>query len=236
MTVAARLRRRPLAYLASLTILSGCTGPLSALDPAGPAAASTATLWWIMFSGAAVLSLLMAVLVALAFLKPGIASLWSARSWIIYGGLVMPGAVLSALLIAALVLGERMIARPLEQPPLKVAAQARQWTWSFAYPDSRRATLSVNVLHIPAGEPVDVTVTTTDVIHSFWVPRLGGKIDAIPGHRNVVRLQADRPGVYGGVCAEFCGAGHSAMPFTVLAHEPEEFAAIMAGAIEEARR
>lgn len=236
MKVAARLLRGPLPCLASLTILSGCAGPLSALDPAGSAAASMATLWWIMFCAATVLSFLMAALVALAFLKPGIASMWSAKSWIIYGGLVMPGAVLTALLIAALVLGERIIARPLDQRPLRVTAQARQWSWGFAYPDSRTAGLTMNVLHIPAGEPVDVIVTTVDVIHSFWVPRLGGKIDAIPGHRNVVRLQADRPGVYGGVCAEFCGAGHSGMSFAVLAHEPEEFAAIMAGAIEEARR
>lgn len=236
MKVAARLLRRPLPCLATLTILSGCTGPLSALDPAGPVAASMATLWWIMFCAATVLSFLMAALVALAFLKPGIASKGSARSWIIYGGLVMPVAVLTALLIVALVLGERIIARPLDQAPLRIAAQARQWAWGFAYPDSRTAAFSTNVLHIPAGEPVDVIVTTADVIHSFWVPRLGGKIDAIPGHRNVVRLQADRPGVYGGVCAEFCGAGHSGMSFKVLAHEPEEFAAIMAGAVEEEKR
>jgi cytochrome c oxidase subunit 2 len=65
---------------------------------------------------------------------------------------------------------------------------------------------------------VDFAVTSGDVIHSFWIPRLGGKIDAIPGHINTIRLMAERPGQYGGVCAEFCGEGHSAMRFSVEAH------------------
>src|SRR5690606_6054197 len=96
----------------------------------------------------------------------------------------------------------------------------RQWQWDVAYPDAPGAAkASVNVLHIPVGRPVDVHVTTADVIHSFWVPRLGGKIDAIPGRTNVVRLQADHAGVFHGVCAEFCGTAHAAMRMQVEAHE-----------------
>ncbi|MGR3451631.1 MAG: hypothetical protein ACU0HS_14460 [Paracoccus sp. (in: a-proteobacteria)] len=76
------------------------------------------------------------------------------------------------------------------------------------------------VLYVPAGRPFDVAITSSDVIHSFWVPRLGGKMDAIPGHRNVHRLMANAPGTYEGLCAEFCGLGHSFMNFNVVAYDP----------------
>ncbi|WP_420225042.1 cytochrome c oxidase subunit II [Pigmentiphaga litoralis] len=79
------------------------------------------------------------------------------------------------------------------------------------------------IIHIPAGEPIDFHITSRDVIHSFWIPRLGGKMDAIPGRINVMRLQADAPGIYRGVCAEFCGVGHALMPFEVHAHDASEF-------------
>jgi cytochrome c oxidase subunit 2 len=84
------------------------------------------------------------------------------------------------------------------------------------------------VLAIPVGRPVDVRVTSTDVIHSFWVPRLAGKIDAIPGHVNVIRISADRPGVYRGQCSEFCGTGHATMDFRVEALTEEEFSRFLA--------
>jgi cytochrome c oxidase subunit II len=71
---------------------------------------------------------------------------------------------------------------------------------------------------------------SSDVIHGFWVPRLGGKIDAIPGHVTVVRLLADRPGRFGGLCAEYCGPGHPDMSFVVEAHDAAEFAAQVARA------
>ncbi len=86
-----------------------------------------------------------------------------------------------------------------------------------------------DVLEIPAGRNVEVFVTSADVIHSFWVPRLGGKIDAIPGSRNRILLRADAPGRYGGVCAEFCGTGHSAMAFSVLVHDEAGWARLDGG-------
>ncbi|MCK7493505.1 MAG: hypothetical protein MZW92_20765 [Comamonadaceae bacterium] len=81
----------------------------------------------------------------------------------------------------------------------------------------------VDELRMPAGRAVDIHTESRDVIHSFWVPRLGGKLDAIPGHVRVVRLQADAPGVDRGVCAEFCGVGHADMAMTVVAMEPAAF-------------
>lgn len=206
---------------------SGCAGPLSALDPAGPSAASIAQLWWAMFWGSVVIFLLMMVLGAWTLLRPASAGRVSVRTWIVYGGLAMPSGVILVLLVYALLMGERLIAKPLDEAPLRVHAHARMWLWEFSYPEAEGATTTVDVLHIPAGRPVDIVVTSADVIHGFWIPRLGGKIDAIPGHENVIRLTADRPGVYRGVCAEFCGQGHTQMRFMVEAHEDDDYTAAL---------
>jgi cytochrome c oxidase subunit 2 len=85
-------------------------------------------------------------------------------------------------------------------------------------------------MHLPAGLPVDIVVTSVDVIHAFWVPRLAGKIDAVPGHVNRLRIQADQPGRYEGLCNEFCGRGHTGMRFVVVVHRAEDFAAALAQA------
>ena len=77
-------------------------------------------------------------------------------------------------------------------------------------------------------------MTSEDVIHAFWIPRLGGKIDAVPGHVTHIRLRADAPGVYGGICAEFCGTDHAAMFFRVEAHPPERYAEVLARLAREA--
>ena len=88
--------------------------------------------------------------------------------------------------------------------------------------------LDANELHIPVGEPVVLELESADVVHSFWVPRLSGKLDMVPGRRNLMRIQADEPGVYGGQCAEYCGGPHALMGFVVVAHPAAEFARLMA--------
>jgi len=149
------------------------------------------------------------------------------RKWIIGLGLVFPVIVLSALLAYGLVIGERLLPRPGPEV-VTVEAEARQWAWRFSYP-GLPGRETENVLHIPAGIPVDVRITTLDVIHSFWVPRLAGKLDAIPGHVNVLRIEADAPGDYAGVSAEFSGAGYSTHDFTVIAHDPAGWSAFISG-------
>ncbi len=226
--------KRKATRAATLAVLlplgtAGCAGKLSVLDPAGPAARSTAVLWWVMLAGAVAIMALVLALVALAILKPGIGRDIPPRRWLVWGGLAFPGVVLTALLIFALGTGERLLAHPGAPGLVRVEAWPRQWYWEFRYPD--REGMTQDVLHLPAGQPVDVAVIGTDVIHSFWVPRLAGKIDAIPGHVNVIRIQADRPGTYGGLCAEFCGPGHADMSFSVIAHPPEAFAAAVDAAL-----
>ncbi len=201
---------------------------MSTLDPAGPAAANIATLWWVMFWGAAVLFTLVMGLLALVLLRPGATASVKPRHWIVWGGLVMPIPILVALLVSALLLGERLLPAPGAPAPVRIEAHARQWQWQFSYPDVPGAA-ATDILHLPVGEPVDIVITAADVIHSFWVPRLGGKMDAIPGHTNVIRLQADKPGVYRGMCSEYCGEGHDIMDFEARAHSPADYAAAVGG-------
>jgi cytochrome c oxidase subunit 2 len=106
---------------------------------------------------------------------------------------------------------------------LRVKVIGHQWWWEFQYPDLGFATASD--LHLPAGRPVSLEITGADVIHSFWVPQLGGKRDAIPGSGTRIVLTADTPGEYYGQCAEFCGASHANMRHLAVVDLPEAFAA-----------
>lgn len=219
---------RGAALAATPLALAGCASPLSTLDPAGPAAAGIATLWWVMFWGAVVLFVLVLGLLALSLVRPAAIASIKPAHWIIGGGLVLPVPILIGLLIAAMLLGEHLLPKPDGTATTRIEAHATRWQWVFRYPDMPGAAATA-ILHLPVGEPVDIVAIADDVIHSFWVPRLGGKIDAIPGRRNVIRLEADKPGTYHGVCAEYCGEGHETMTFKVVAHLPADYVTAIGG-------
>lgn len=179
-----------------------------------------------MFWGSIVLFALVMVLFALAYLRRDWLAKVTPGQWIIGGGLVMPIPILVLLTGTALVLGEQLL--PRGETQYRVAAEGRQWYWTFSYPDAPEVAPSTT-LRLPVGVPIDIAVTSQDVIHSFWVPRLGGKMDAIPGRTNVIRLQVDAPGTYWGRNAEYNGIGHDTMTFRVEALELDAFAALMEG-------
>jgi cytochrome c oxidase subunit 2/cytochrome aa3-600 menaquinol oxidase subunit 2 len=206
--------------------LAGCEPRLSAVHPAGPAAAAVAELWWVMLAGATAIFVFVMALLALAF-RAGGEGRARLGFWTVGLGLAFPITVLAALLAWGLFLGERVLV-PADDGAPQVAAEARQWAWTFRYPGTGRGPTE-GVLMIPAGRPVDVAITSADVIHSFWVPRLAGKLDAIPGHVNVLRLVADAPGDYAGVSAEFSGPGYAWHDFTVRALAPGDWDAFLAG-------
>ncbi|WP_275425463.1 cytochrome c oxidase subunit II [Pseudomonas saudimassiliensis] len=215
-------------------LLTGCSGPYSALDPAGPSASGAAALWWAMASFS-VVTLIVVVLLWLyaSRRQPGEVPDEQAQRiqnrWVVGGGLILPISAITLLLAFGIPIGHRMLPLPLaEGEALRIDVTARQWQWDVSYPGTGVRLL--DELHIPAGTAVDLHLTSEDVIHSFWVPRLGGKLDMFPGRTNVLRLQADEPGVYYGQCAEFCGTGHAHMKFTVRAHTPAEFEAWLEGA------
>ena len=213
------------------TIAEALNGwPPPVLDPAGPYAGSIATLSWALFGMAAVVTAIVLAAMWVALFGPerlraklgGTAVIWVA-------GVAFPVVVLTGLLIWGLTLTNRLTEPP-RGDEMRVRVTGQMWWWRVAYLDEqgRPVVHDANELHIPVGRPVVLELGSDDVIHNFWVPRLSGKLDMIPGRENVMRIQADEAGLFGGVCAEFCGGPHALMGFTVVAHQPAEFARLMA--------
>ena len=204
--------------------------PPPALDPAGPFAGPLNTLSWVLFGMFGAVLLIVVIALVIALFGP---RRWRARLggqklvWI--GGVACPVVVLSALLVYGLGLTSHLTQEP-GPGEMRVRVTGEMWWWRVAYLDDqgREAVQDANELHIPTGRPVVIELDSADVIHSFWVPRLSGKVDMIPGRRNLIRIQADAPGAYGGQCAESWGGPHALLGFVVVAHEPAEYAAWLA--------
>lgn len=200
---------------------------MSALNPASPMARQVANVWWGMFAFATlVLVAVSAIWIYALARKPRKTSDEDAirinRRWVIGGGIVLPSLSIIVLLIFGIPTGRSMMPLPVEgEQPLKVEVTGHQWWWEVHYPDSGVTT--ANQLIIPAGRLVDVQVSSADVIHSFWIPRLGGKMDMLPGRTNVIRIQAGHTGVFHGQCSEFCGLQHTHMKLHVEAMEQADF-------------
>lgn len=206
-------------------VLSGWPPPV--LDPAGPFAGPVATVASVLFVMGAVVLILVLIALGVALFGP---PRWKRRVageklvWI--GGLALPVVVLTGLLIYGLSVTARVADAP-RHGEMRVRVTGEMWWWRVAYLDDqgREIVQDANEVHIPAGRPVVLELESADVIHSVWIPRLGGKTDMIPGRRNFMRLQADAPGVYAGQCAEYCGGPHALMGLVVVAHAPADFAA-----------
>ena len=208
-----------------LPLAGGCGGPQSTLDPAGPAAGAIATSWWLMATGALAAWSIVLVLAALAMRRRRRLAPASGRRLILAGGVLLPSMLLVALLVYGTLASDE-ISGERAQAGQVVRVTARQWQWEFEYlaRDGTAQAASVDHLAMPLGTMVEFHVRSEDVIHSFWIPRLGGKIDAIPGRSNVLRLRADRAGPMRGQCAEFCGLEHAVMAFEVNVLEPDAYA------------
>lgn len=117
------------------------------------------------------------------------------------------------------------VAAPTRPPALAISVTAHQWWWEVRYESSspQQIFVTANEIHIPVGQPVRVKLGSDDVIHSFWIPKLAGKTDIIPGQENHAWLQADRAGEYRGQCGEYCGPQHAHMALHVVADEPAAF-------------
>jgi cytochrome c oxidase subunit 2 len=198
--------------------------PPPALDPAGPFAAPLGEVTAVMLVlGGGVLVIVLSVL-ALALSNAKAKRFVAGHRWIVGAGMIFPIVVLTGALIYGLSTTARLSDAP--QPgELRIRVTGEMWWWRVAYLDDRGRPLfeTANEIRIPAGQPVTLELTSADVIHSFWVPRLAAKLDMIPGRTNLLRLQADASGVYRGQCTEFCGAAHALMAFEVIAEEPARF-------------
>jgi cytochrome c oxidase subunit 2 len=116
-------------------------------------------------------------------------------------------------------------AQTMMKPEIRIVGH--QWWWEIQYlnDDVSKEFATANELHLPAHRPVNIEVVTRDVMHSFWIPALHGKVDLIPGHPNYIRIEASQAGSYTGQCAEFCGAQHAHMRLLAVTQNPEEYEA-----------
>lgn len=150
-------------------------------------------------------------------------------AWILLGGIVFPAVTLGIMLVASLVTLHRFpVEHPMDGHPGSVRIVGHQWWWEVHYQGDESDIVSANEVHIPTGQPVDIDLASYDVIHSFWIPSLHGKVDLIPGQMNRIEIQADAPGSFQGQCAEYCGPQHALMRLIVDADPPARFDAFMA--------
>ena len=209
---------------AGTVLLGGCGGPLSTLEPAGLAAESISDLFLALAIGAALTWLAVVALGVYAVRRtPEEGPPKPATMLIIGGGAVVPTLVLAGYLVYGLAMLPDLTA-PAPEGSLRIEVSGEQWWWRIQYhlPDGRTFDLA-NEVRIPVDEPVQFVLGSPDVIHSFWIPSIGGKMDMIPGRVTRLALQATRTGVFKGACAEYCGSSHALMTFYTVVMEQAEF-------------
>ena len=215
---------------AGTTLLVGCAVD-GALAPRSPTAARTLGTLWLLLSLAGIVLLIVVGVLVVASARRGDEGREPRRVdhlMIVGGGVILPAVILVGLMV-------RNVSTLANEPltgDLQVDVVGHQYWWEVRYPDAGAET--ANEVHIPTGRRVELHLTTDDVIHSVWVPQLGGKVDMVPGRTNTLVLQADAPGRYEGKCAEFCGLQHAYMLFVVVAHDPDEFDAWLAAETADA--
>ncbi|HEV7372790.1 cytochrome c oxidase subunit II [Arenibaculum sp.] len=216
-----RCRYLPLLPLA----LAACSGDQSVLRPRSPEADAIETLSMVLFTGGAVIFVAVMGLVLYAlFADPDRTRRLTGDHLVLWGGLVFPAVTLAILLVYSISVSNA-VTRPPAQDALRVEVIGHMWWWEVRYLDESGELefVTANEIRAPVGRPVEVALTTADVIHSFWVPNLHGKMDLIPGHVNRIVFTPREAGVMRGQCAEFCGDQHAWMAFHFVAHEPAEF-------------
>jgi cytochrome c oxidase subunit 2 len=216
--------------VAAVLLVAAC-GAQSTFAPAGPAAERLRDLgWMIIVTFLAATAVVWVLLVWIVFRRRGSLAEHApvdqggGINWILVGGIAVPATVLAIIFVATL---GTMSAFPIDhhQRAPEIRVIGHQWWFQIEYVigGHHQRIASATEIHIPLGRPVDIALQTRDVIHSFWVPQLHGKVDLVPGFTNHITIQADRPGTYRGECAEYCGAQHAHMILFVIAEPEEQF-------------
>jgi cytochrome c oxidase subunit 2 len=212
---------------AALLSLGACNRHQSALSVFGEEAATVRHLTVVMLIGAVIIAAGVAGLMIAAVRAPeGRLTLSGGMRMVGWLGGVLPVVVLLALLLYSL---PSMRPLPVGQDDLRIAVQGEQFWWRVRYqPQGSPPVVTANEIRIPVGRTVQFDLTAGDVIHSFWIPGLVGKMDMIPGRTNRLVVRATKAGMFRGVCTEFCGLSHALMAFDVVAMEPAAFDAWLA--------
>nr|WP_265499837.1 c-type cytochrome [Paracoccus beibuensis] len=202
---------------------AGCAGNQSMFSPAGVDALATLNLFWVMLAGAVVIWFaLNGLFLYVTRIHVGKMSRRLAEAVIIGGGILFPLVVLSALLIYSLpMMGEQRA----PDDGLRVRVTAERWWWRVEYwPDGATAPIiAANELRLPVDQRTEIELTAGEVIHSFWIPALGGKTDMFPGRITRMTLAPSETGTFRGQCAEFCGLSHALMAIPAVIMEPAAF-------------
>jgi cytochrome c oxidase subunit II len=235
----ARLRARFLTLAPVAFLVAGCGSKQDALEPRSGAAHGISSLWWNMLIGSALaFGVVAAILIGAWFRRhregvPGVRDGDRAAFVVVVAlGVVVPILVISALFFYGDIFLVRQTAVPTEnaaaadKPRLTIRVIAHQFWWEVRYPGT--AAVTANEIHFPVATPVQVLLSSDDVIHSFWFPQLNKKQDVLPDQTNRLLLYADRVGRYRGQCAEFCGLQHAHMSMYAFAEPDADFRAWLA--------
>jgi cytochrome c oxidase subunit 2 len=214
---------RKLALVTALFLL-GCGGPQSALSTAGDGAETIAAIFWWMTGGAIFIWIaVIALALWAAFTPPEAQSRRRTSFLIIGGGAIVPTLVLAVVVVYGLAPIPALLA-PAPEGSLRIAVSGEQWWWRVRYePAGGNAVVLANEIRLPVGRPVEFRLDSPDVIHSFWIPSLAGKMDMIPGRETRLTVTPSKTGVFRGACAEYCGTSHALMSFYVVVDEPDAF-------------
>ena len=239
----ARRRRgaRPGAYAGSscaLLVLTACNGTSSYMDATGAAGRRETVLGWWLTAVAAAVVLAVCIAIVLGIVRrrdadaaepagsqPERREIRSGLRWIYVGTAIT--VVILLVTFTGTMVTLNAASRPRTTPSLVLDVTGHQWWWEVRYRDDAHPDLgftTANEVHLPIGQPVRVRLQTADVIHSFWLPQIAGKMDLIPGQVNEMWLQAEEPGVSRGMCGEYCGLQHAEMALAVTAESPQQFA------------
>ena len=224
---------RALSAALVLGCAAGCARAPGPMAPASEPATQLANLGWILTIVGSIVIVSIAVLLLFPALRGGRAGRegetppvlnGDGERWIVLGGIAIPFAIQFGVFVVTAATLSKTSHAP-TRPRFMIEITGRQWWWEVRYPspDPQQTFVTANEIHIPVGEPIALRVQSTDVIHSFWVPQLQGKIDVIPGQTNTFWLRADSAGVYHGQCAEYCGIQHAHMAMQVVAQPRAQF-------------
>jgi cytochrome c oxidase subunit 2 len=238
--------------LLACALLTGCAGAQSVLDPAGPQAARIDKIWWLFFYVSVAVLTLVTVFLFLAIYQgrwhregagddaPLVEGREDAApdphrerrmTRTVTVATIITTITLIVLTVASFSIGRSLTSSLSNEDAVTIELTGQQWWWQvrYDYADPSQSFITANEIHVPVGQPVTIKLKSTDVIHSFWVPNLVGKKDMIPGHDAVIWFQADKPGLFRGQCAEYCGLQHAHMALWVVAETPDKYQAWLEG-------
>ena len=213
--------------LSIIAVATGCSGNQSALDPQGPPAIHVEHLIIGITIVCAAVWVLVMIVLGWALLRRRSSDSSQPRERLLTK-MVSTAVAATVIIIAGLTVASfyttRSIGLP-EDAALTITVRGQQWWWQVIYadPDPALSFQTANEVHIPVGQDVRIQLESGDVVHSFWVPSLAGKQDLVPGRSNGLLLRAERPGIYRGQCAEFCGLQHTHMAMLVIADETGDY-------------